>query len=92
MVGLDTDLSIIQNPGTMVDVEWVPVPNADPGEDDTPVREQVIGRGATPIPKCEGAGPTRAGTSGSLAVAATGPTPRMKKIAAQRFTRVRSGS
>ena len=33
---------------------WVDVPNADPGDDDTPVREQVIAAGATPIMKAEG--------------------------------------
>ncbi|HEU5077405.1 MAG TPA: alkaline phosphatase PhoX [Polyangiaceae bacterium] len=54
-VGVDTDLSIIQTPGSVLELEWVEVPNPDPGADDTPVREQVIARGATPIPKCEGA-------------------------------------
>jgi secreted PhoX family phosphatase len=33
---------------------WIDVPNVDPGEDDTPVREQVIALGATPIQKAEG--------------------------------------
>lgn len=54
VVGLDTDLSIIQEPGTLLDVCWVPVANPDPGENDTPVREQAIAEGATPIQKCEG--------------------------------------
>jgi uncharacterized protein len=52
--GLSTDLSIVQAPGTVLDVSWVPVANADPGEGDAPVREQVILAGATPIPKAEG--------------------------------------
>jgi uncharacterized protein len=54
-VGVDTDLSIIQLPGTVLDIDWIDVPNPDPGADDTPVREQVIDLGATPIQKCEGA-------------------------------------
>ena len=44
----------MQTPGTVLPVSWVDVPNVDPGEDDTPVREQVIARGATPIQKAEG--------------------------------------
>ena len=49
-----TDLSIVQTPGTVLPVSWVDVPNVDPGEDDTTVREQVIALGATPIQKAEG--------------------------------------
>ena len=52
--GVTTDLSIVQTPGTVLDVTWVPVPNPDPGQDDAPVREQVILAGATPIQKAEG--------------------------------------
>lgn len=54
VAGVDTDLSIVQTPGTVLPVSWIPVPNANPGEDDTPVREQVIALGATPIMKAEG--------------------------------------
>jgi uncharacterized protein len=54
VTGIDTDLSIIQTPGTKLPVSWVTVPNADPGADDTTVREQVIALGATPIQKAEG--------------------------------------
>ena len=52
--GLDTDLSIVQTPGMVLSTTWIDVPNPDPGRRDTPVREQVIDRGATPIQKCEG--------------------------------------
>ncbi|HEY0714609.1 MAG TPA: alkaline phosphatase PhoX [Polyangia bacterium] len=48
------DLSVVQEPGTRLGVRWIDVPNPDPGEDDTPVREQVIAAGATPIMKAEG--------------------------------------
>jgi secreted PhoX family phosphatase len=54
VTGLETDLSIIQAPGTRLPVTWVNVPNADPGEADTKVREQVLALGATPIQKAEG--------------------------------------
>jgi secreted PhoX family phosphatase len=50
----DTDLSIVQEPGLVLPVSWIPVPNVDPGEDDATVREQVIAAGATPIQKAEG--------------------------------------
>ncbi|MGB1139950.1 MAG: alkaline phosphatase PhoX [Halioglobus sp.] len=52
--GLDTDLSIVQTPGMVLKAAWIDVPNPDPGRWGTPVREQVIDRGATPIQKCEG--------------------------------------
>jgi len=52
--GVDTDLSIVQEPGTVLGVRWVPVANADPGDEDTKVREQVVAAGATPIMKAEG--------------------------------------
>ena len=52
--GLGTDLSIVQNPGMVLNVHWVDVPDPNPGDDDTPVREQVIALGATPIQKAEG--------------------------------------
>lgn len=54
VVGLDTDLSIANVPGATFKVTWVDVPNPNPGEDDSTVREQAIAGGATPIPKCEG--------------------------------------
>lgn len=53
--GVQSDLSVVQEPGTVLPVRWVEVPNRDPGDDETPVREQVIGKGATPIRKAEGA-------------------------------------
>ena len=52
--GVTGDLSIVQEPGTKLRVSWIDVPNADPGEDDEKVREQVIDAGATPIMKAEG--------------------------------------
>lgn len=54
VTGLGTDLSVVQTPGTVLPVTWIDVPNVDPGEDDTKVREQVIELGATPIQKAEG--------------------------------------
>jgi uncharacterized protein len=51
---VSSDLSIVQTPGKVLPVRWVPVPNVDPGDDDTSVREQVIAAGATPIMKAEG--------------------------------------
>jgi secreted PhoX family phosphatase len=52
--GVTTDLSIVQEPGTVLGVRWIPVLTPDPGEDDTPVREQAIDAGATPVMKAEG--------------------------------------
>lgn len=52
--GLGTDLSVVQEPGTRLGVSWLKVPNPDPGASDTPVRQQVIAAGATPIMKAEG--------------------------------------
>jgi secreted PhoX family phosphatase len=52
--GLNSDLSIVQQPGSVFRVKWVKVPNVDPGADDTSVREQSLTLGATPIQKCEG--------------------------------------
>jgi secreted PhoX family phosphatase len=64
VVGLGTtDLSIVQEPGTILDIEWVDVPNVNPSDDETSVREQVVGLGATPVPKCEG---TWTGLDGSI--------------------------
>ena len=61
--GLGTDLSIVQNPGMVLNVEWVDVPNPNPTDNETPVREQVIAMGATPIQKAEG---TWAANDGSI--------------------------
>jgi uncharacterized protein len=63
VIGVDTDLSIVSEPGSIFDVQWVPVANVNPGDDDTSVREQVIAASATPIPKCEG---TWVGIDGSI--------------------------
>jgi secreted PhoX family phosphatase len=52
--GLGTDLSIVQNVGMVLNVSWVDVPNANPTDSDTPVREQVAALGAVPIQKAEG--------------------------------------
>jgi secreted PhoX family phosphatase len=61
--GLGTDLSIVQNVGMVLNVTWVDVPNVNPGDDDTPVREQVHEAGATQIQKAEG---VWAGKDGSI--------------------------
>jgi secreted PhoX family phosphatase len=52
--GVDVDLSIVQEPGTILPVRWLEVPNVDPGEGEATVREQVLSLGATPIQKAEG--------------------------------------
>ena len=52
--GLGSDLSIVQNVGMVLNAQWVDVPNPNPGDDDTPVREQVHALGATPMQKAEG--------------------------------------
>ena len=54
IAGVTGDLSIVQTPGTVLPFNWIDVPNPDPGAGDTPVREQVIAAGATPIMKAEG--------------------------------------
>lgn len=61
--GVSGDLSVVQEPGTVLCVSWLPVPNVNPGEDDTSVREQVVNLGATPIQKAEGCW---TGTDGSI--------------------------
>ena len=73
IAGVEGDLSIIQEPGTILPVSWVDVPNADPGEDDTPVREQVIAAGATPIMKAEGLWTGHDGSIWFVASRADGP-------------------
>jgi len=52
--GLGSDLSLVQNVGMVLNVKWVDVPNFNPGDNDTPVREQVLALGATQIQKAEG--------------------------------------
>lgn len=52
--GVSSDLSIVQEPGTVLRVKWIVVPNVNPGEDEASVREQVVNSGATPVQKCEG--------------------------------------
>ena len=52
--GVDRDLSTVQEPGTVLPVRWIAVENVNPSDGETPLREQVVGRGATPIPKAEG--------------------------------------
>lgn len=71
--GVTSDLSVVQTPGTVLGVDWVPVPNADPGEHDTPVREQVIAAGATPIMKAEGLWTGHDGSVWFVASRADGP-------------------
>jgi len=63
VIGIEGDLSAAAEQGAIYDVKWVPVANVNPGDDDTPVREQAIEAGATPIPKCEG---TWLGVDGSI--------------------------
>lgn len=58
-----TDLSAVQLPTTELAVEWIDVPNPNPGDGDEQVREQMNRLGAVPIPKCEG---TWADADGSI--------------------------
>lgn len=53
--GVAEDLSEVLTPGTTFpQLQWVVVPEVNPGDGATTVREQVIAAGATPIQKCEG--------------------------------------
>jgi secreted PhoX family phosphatase len=52
--GLGPDLSVVQNVGMVLKATWIDVPNANPGDSDMPVREQVVALGATQIQKAEG--------------------------------------
>lgn len=61
--GVDTDLSIVTEPGTRLPVRWLGVPNHNPLGSETSVREQSIALGATPIKKAEG---TWQGSDGSI--------------------------
>ena len=56
------DLSAVQTVGMVFPVTWVDVPNPNPGDDDTPVREQVQAGGATQLQKAEGIWTGRDGT------------------------------
>jgi uncharacterized protein len=61
--GVSGDLSVVQEPGTVLRVNWLPVPNVNPREGDASVREQAVTLGGTPIQKCEGCW---TGTDGSI--------------------------
>jgi secreted PhoX family phosphatase len=61
--GLGADLSIVQNVGILLRAAWVDVPNPNPGDADTPVREQALAIGATQIQKAEG---VWTGTDGTI--------------------------
>jgi secreted PhoX family phosphatase len=61
--GIDSDLSVVQEPGTRLRVRWLRVPRPNPLRGETPVREQAIARGATPLKKAEG---TWLGYDGSI--------------------------
>jgi uncharacterized protein len=61
--GVTQDLSEVQTPGKVLPVSFVNVPNVNPGDDDTPIREQAQANGATPIQKLEG---TWTGPDGSI--------------------------
>ncbi|HWO13980.1 MAG TPA: alkaline phosphatase PhoX, partial [Polyangiaceae bacterium] len=52
--GVGADLSVVSDPGSVLPVRWLPVPDANPLGASTSVREQVIALGATPIKKAEG--------------------------------------
>lgn len=72
--GVATDLSVIQQPGTVLDLAWVAVPNADPLDSEASVREQVLSLGATPIKKAEGVWTDADGSIWFTASYADGPT------------------
>lgn len=63
VLGVNTDLSIVQDAGAKFPVQWVDIPNPDPADNATQVREQANSLGATPIQKCEG---TWVGNDGSI--------------------------
>lgn len=71
--GLTTDLSVVQEQGTILPVEFIPVSNPNPGEGDSSVREQVLTAGATPIRKAEGVWTGRDGSVWFVASYAEGP-------------------
>ena len=63
VAGITGDLSVLQEPGTRLGVRWLRVPHSNPLQGETPVREQVIALGATPLKKAEG---TWLGYDGSI--------------------------
>jgi len=72
--GVSTDLSVVQEQGTVLPVRWVAVPNPDPDADDATVREQAVGAGATPIMKAEGVWTGLDGNVWLVSSRADGPT------------------
>lgn len=73
VVGCAPDLSIVQQPGTSLTVKWHDIANADPDAHSTPVREQALAAGATPIQKAEGVWRDLAGHIWFVASYASGP-------------------
>lgn len=61
--GVAGDLSAVQAAGARLAARWVRVPNVNPAPGETPVREQAILLGATPVMKAEG---TWRGGDGSI--------------------------
>ena len=87
------DLSAVKTEGIILPVAWVDVPNPDPKDDEIPVREQVIAKGATPLfPKAEEFGQAMMGLFGLFLVVATGLMPKMLMMLAQDCTADRFGS
>jgi secreted PhoX family phosphatase len=70
---VDSDLSIVTEPGTRLPVRWIAVPSPNPLGDETSVREQSIALGATPIKKAEGTWLDRDGNIWFVSSYAGGP-------------------
>jgi secreted PhoX family phosphatase len=71
--GVSGDLSVVTEPGTVLPVRWIAVPQPNPGDGETSVREQSIALGATPIMKAEGTGRDRDGKIWFVSSYAGGP-------------------
>lgn len=61
--GIDSDLSVVHEPGTRLRARWLRVPQPNPLNGEPPVRVQAIALGATPLRKAEG---TWLGYDGSI--------------------------
>jgi uncharacterized protein len=80
--GVDGDLSNVQEPGTVLPVRWITVKNVNPRDGETSLREQVVGEGATQIPKAEGVWTDYEGKVWFTSSYAAGPTGNPRSAAA----------
>jgi secreted PhoX family phosphatase len=82
VTGVDSDLSIVSEPGTRLPVRWLEVPNPNPLRGATSVRKQSIGLGATPVKKAEGTWCGRDGEIWFVSSYAGGPDARGSDVTA----------